>query len=1188
MTNQKLSTYFNLNRRYFRSVNLERDLDIPDAVLGYVPTERSIDALRRMITAFDRPNAHRYWTMTGVYGTGKSAFAHYLACLCAPPDSEVKRNAIEIAQQSLGSDNADLMAIRSCLEERGLFRAIVTAKREPLSWTILEALANGVNSFWIKGKKHKVATEIADLVKGIRDGSQETGIPAKTILSLLKKTVESIDTHLLIIIDELGKSLEFASMQANKEDLYLLQQIAEMKIEGDRKIYFLGMLHQSFAGYSNGLTTVEQNEWIKIQGRFEDILLTESPSQMTRLIGQAIDPSNADPILYIIHQCATDWFERLHPLLSENEISSNLIAASYPLHPIASLILPLLCVRYAQNDRSLFTFLTSDEPYSFRQFLEVEVVKGDSISTLKLDWVYDYFVESVTGLTSRINLQRWVEIQTLIQDASTQDSSVVQLLKTIGVMNLIATTGSFRASPELVALAMCDRANDPAEISFWHERIELLKNKGLITYRSQGNELRIWEGSDFNVDLALQNAIALDRRDLANSLQHLRPLKPLVAQRHYTQTGSLRYFERQYAIGSTQLSAIQCSSDVYDGLILYWLDAAIPKTIPSQTTDGKPVILVQIGQSSALFVRSQEFQALSTIQQNAPELPTDGVARKEVKHRLAEAERLLDETIERAFDWTNGKNTCWVDDRTIDINRQSAFQSLLSDICDRVYSRGLQLDNELIHRRELSSQGAKARRELIEASIEHSSLPQLGLEGYGPEVAMYHSVFGVTGIHRQENGEWGFHPPDPNSPAGTGVLEVWIAVENFCLNAKACQQTLDLLYDRLEKPPYGVKQAIIPLLIAALLIYHIDDLSFYKDGVFVPILSSEHFELLVKDPSRYSVKYVEVVGLRAQVFKELELVLRTSVRGESSSIRNSTLLSVVKPLFQFEKRLPAYTKQTEKMSERSQAVLRSFSAAKEPDVLIFQSLPIACGLPAVSESQDLDSSIDLPKELRIRLVQALQEIQNTYENLLIECKSLLHNAFGVHSAESKLREDLRVRATYLLDKCVDPSLRRFTIAAVDESKSDRDWLEAIVSIVADKPATSWTDRDVISFEVKLGDLSRRFQNLEALQKEVAISQKSGFEAARITITQSDGREVNRMVWIDREQSERIDRLVEELLGQINAYGDLQIGQALVAKLATRVLGNEISGHNTIELSQRSVSSDDTHQGSQTHSRSIRG
>ena len=236
------------------------------------------------------------------------------------------------------------------------------------------------------------------------------------------------------------------------------------------------------------------------------------------------------------------------------EVSTRLIADTYPLHPLASLILPLLCVRYAQNDRSLFTFLTSDEPYAFKQFLESEVVEGDLVPTLKLDRVYDYFVESVTGLTSRINLQRWVEIQTLIQDASGQTPEVLQLLKTIGVMNLVKTTGSLRASPELVALAMCDRPDDVDELAFWHEQIESLKTRGLITYRTQGNELRIWEGSDFNVDLAMRDAIEIDRSTIVNLLQELRPLKPVVAQRHYTQTGSLRYFERQYGDRNTNMT----------------------------------------------------------------------------------------------------------------------------------------------------------------------------------------------------------------------------------------------------------------------------------------------------------------------------------------------------------------------------------------------------------------------------------------------------------------------------------------------------------------------------------------------------------------------------------------------------------------------------------------------------------
>ncbi|MCW6039057.1 hypothetical protein K4A83_22815 [Spirulina subsalsa FACHB-351] len=80
---KSLAHYFTLNRRYSRSVNLERDLDRPDAVQGYILTERSAATLERILSAFLDPRGHHAWTLTGVYGTGKSAFAHYLASLSA-------------------------------------------------------------------------------------------------------------------------------------------------------------------------------------------------------------------------------------------------------------------------------------------------------------------------------------------------------------------------------------------------------------------------------------------------------------------------------------------------------------------------------------------------------------------------------------------------------------------------------------------------------------------------------------------------------------------------------------------------------------------------------------------------------------------------------------------------------------------------------------------------------------------------------------------------------------------------------------------------------------------------------------------------------------------------------------------------------------------------------------------------
>jgi hypothetical protein len=1145
MTDKVLSDYFKLHRRYYRSVNLERDLDKPDAVQGYVPTERTAIALQRILSSIGDPNAHRAWTLTGVYGTGKSAFTHYLAALCAPEKSSVAQKALTIADQTFGPDSPEIEAIYA-IPRPGLIRAVATAQREPLSWTIARALARGADLFW-NGKQKSSPDFLRDLIDWrVEVESGNCKITDQQILKVIKEIIQTAKVDVLLVIDELGKNLEFASHNQGVQDLYLLQQIAELELKGKHQVYLLGILHQSFAGYSDRLSTVEQSEWIKIHGRFTDIVLTESPSQMTRLIGQAIDRSDADPVFHAISHQAEDWFNVLRDVLSEREISAKVLADAYPLHPLTALVLPMLCVRYAQNDRSLFTFLTSDEPFAFNQFLKSAEIENNQIPTLKLYELYDYFVDAVTGLASRLNLQRWVEVQGLIQDAKDQSQDVLKVLKTIGVLNLVTSTGKFRATPELVSLALCDSPDDKKGRKRWKEVIGQLKQKQLITHRETQDELRIWQGSDFDTEAAIAERIEQSHLPLADLLTAIYPTKPLVAQRHYTATGTLRYFEQRYVDSRTNLSTLSSAAQSSDGLIAYWLDTASLESIPSLTADGKPLIFIAVANLDLLRMRGQEFQALKKIWKDAPELQTDGVAKREVRQRLIEAERLLDETMALVFDWSSGQNACWIQGESAKIKSDRLFQAALSDVCDRTYSQCLTLDNELINRRELTSQGAKARRELIEAMLDHNHQSRLGLEGYGPEVAMYGSVLETTGIHRQELDEWGFYPPGDSS----GVATVWEAIAQFCLSAKDKPQSLQQLYEQLASPPYGMKQGVIPVLLAAVLLYYSDEVSIYKDGTFIPVLGAEHFELLVKDPARFTVKNIEVAGLRSQVFRELEAILKTGpVKGRSGG-RNLTVLSVVKPLVQFVRKLPTYTLKTKQISPSAQAVIQTLSQTQEPDELLFTALPKACGLKPITGGKVEDESV--AHTFREALVQLLREIHGAYDARLTECETLLYNAFGLRSDRDKLRQDLQFRARYLLGNCAESMLDRFVRAAADETSTERAWLEALLMIVADKPAESWADADVTVFEVRLGDLARRFKNLEALQKEVAAHNQGGFEARRITITRPDGGEINRMVWMNHEQQAQVDPLVEKILADC---GDLQLQQALLTRLTERILGD---------------------------------
>ena len=168
-------------------------------------------------------------------------------------------------------------------------------------------------------------------------------------------------------------------------------------------------------------------------------------------------------------------------------------------------------------------------------------------------------------------------------------------------------------------------------------------------------------------------------------------------------------------------------------------------------------------------------------------------------------------------------------------------------------------------------------------------------------------------------------------------------------------------------------------------------------------------------------------------------------------------------------------------------------------------------------------------------------------------RELLHAAFGVRSSLEHLRADLRVRASYLVERCLEPMLRRFTLAATDETLSDTAWLESLLMILADKPAHSWSDEDRANFELRLNDLARQFKRLEALQKDTAATSKEGFEAYRLTLTEADGHEQNQVLWVDHAQQDEASRLVDKILDEPTLRNNPALRQAVLARLAKEVL-----------------------------------
>ena len=111
------------------------------------------------------------------------------------------------------------------------------------------------------------------------NGDCKIGRLIELIADLQEAILDYQGAGLLIVIDELGKFLEYEARHREASDIYLLQAIAEHGLRGqEAPLHLVVLLHQSFEQYAQTLGEQLRNEWKKVQGRFETIRLYRKPS----------------------------------------------------------------------------------------------------------------------------------------------------------------------------------------------------------------------------------------------------------------------------------------------------------------------------------------------------------------------------------------------------------------------------------------------------------------------------------------------------------------------------------------------------------------------------------------------------------------------------------------------------------------------------------------------------------------------------------------------------------------------------------------------------------------------------------------------------------------------------------------------------------------------------------------------
>ena len=1106
MMEQKIS----VDTHYTRSIHLEKDAR--SLLISYIPTSRALQTLEKIAATFNEFDMPRAWSLIGPYGSGKSAFALFLAQLL-----NEKNQAVTVLAKT-----DQPLAAKFEHSKLGYCTVLLSGNPESLSKRLVAALYLATETYFNKSSpivnQFKLATE--------------KNLTVSELIELVTKLQNAVATKsgagILIIIDELGKFLEYDARQSNSDDIFLLQALAELARKGHKaNLLLVVLMHQPIEQYAKNLGETAKNEWLKISGRFESVPFLESTEQTMRVIAAAFKNELTDEEKSVV-KTHTDLVSKV--LVEQSAVpnhlnvqtASELFSQCYPLHPLSLLILPVLCQKVAQNERTLFSYLGSQEIHGFKDSLS----RLKSVNEWILPWeIFDYFIQNQpTATTDHLTHRRWAEVVTALERLGYDAPKIeIELLKTIGLLNIIGHHNGLKASCNLLDLTNADKTS----------ALDSLSKKSIINFQRFSGEYRVWEGSDFDLDAAILEAIQHEGHfNLAEKLNQRKTQLPIVARKYSIRNGTLRYFQPLYIDKNSKIDTVVAPQ------IHFFLsenaddNAAFFKLI--QNENNKLVIYVLCENAANYRAVLEEVCALERIQNENPLLKTDRVAQYEWRDTYAAAKYQEEKVLNEFLTKPELHQWFWCGEK-LELPNKRALQNHLSNVLEKIYHAAPIIKNELINRHKPSSQGNSARNKLIAAMLLQNHQEDLGFEKdkFPPEKSIYRSLLKETGVHVEQNGTWRLVVPSENSYR---LAQVWQGIDDFIAENNLSGQLVEL-YKYLNAPPFGIQHGVLPLLFAAYYLTNQRNCALYEDGIFCPQVTQENFEVLLKRPELFSFEKVEMHGIQGELFNQYLEKLVGKISDDSS------LLDIIKPLAKFIKNLPDYTLHAkEPLSKEVRAVRDAFSQTQSPVKLLFEILPQTCGFETLENVGGFLQTF----------VQHLKTLENAYPELLKRFKQSLCEALNFDATLdlSALREHCHQYSD--LEKYTHNSqgLKAFITRLQNDKKSDVAWLESVATFLGTVQPTKWRKENEIEADYRLVDFGERLNDLlmlHAHQRKVKDGSDTKVTVIRV-INETQG-EVNHPIpaYIDAKTQHEADKFFNTL-GDKFHNSDKRVKLALVMKL----------------------------------------
>ena len=869
----------------------------------------------------------------------------------------------------------------------------------------------------------------------------------RNVLDALKdkcRVAESKKKACIIVIDEFGKVLEHAAKNNPEEELYFIQQLSELVNDHRRKAILLTTLHQNFSSYASRLSESQRKEWQKVKGRFKEVVFSEPVEQLLFLAAEQL-------VLSPEQKADKNDFERVYLLAKRCRFISDSFSAETarklnPIDPLAASCLTLAIQKYGQNERSLFSFLTTTGQYSVLNYV------GTPHQTYNLADVYDYAIYNFYSEISQVNLESsgWSAVKVAlgrIESGILEDKHIAdaqKIVKTIGLLSIFGSSETSLDRDSLVEYCSCALGIENAcEVVRELERVKVIR---YATYKSQ---YILFEGTDINIEAELLRAATMVPTPSA-TVDELRDyIKPRIASASaaFYEKGTPRYFSF-IVLNEPESKVPDGDIDGFCELIFPLEEGCIEKVKSLSASSEEALLFAVFNNVSEIVKHLHEIKKLQYIAEKVA--VDDQVAKREISN-IQEFEKNCLNSALNDYLFDGSGNVTWIfKGEECQINSKKDFNKLLSSICAEVYSGTPAILNELFNRQKLSSAISLAKSNLLDRVLACPDKPDLGFveNEFPPEKTIYITLLKNTGIHRQdEDGAYVF-----GAPTDERVLEFWNACESFVAKTVDRPRKVSELIKILMSRPFKLKQGFIDFWIPIYLYVKQQDFALYgAAGNYVMGINREVFDLLWKHPGDFTIKAFSVSGVKLEFFRKYRQFLK---KEDGILLNKDSFANTFKPFLFFFKNLNDYAKSTYKFSDPNVAKFRDVLAnAVDPEKVFFEQLPESLGY----RGDELDD--DFIQDYLEKIRAAVRELNACYPELIKRIENRLVEKLGLPADYESYKPVLNARYAHVKKHLLTQKARSFLDRVLAPAETNKEFIERISSVVLDKQLYKLKDKE---------------------------------------------------------------------------------------------------------------------------------